>query len=56
MIDKKRQSNTMIDKNRVVLYCIKCGIRIIEDKSYGDKCPNCEQNTLVIDQNLLVQK
>lgn len=53
MIEKKRVK--IVQNQKVVLYCIFCGKRLIEDTNYGEKCPNCQQNTLVIDNNYTVQ-
>lgn len=54
MIDKR--NTTCIDKDKYVIYCIKCGLQIIDTLSRENKCPNCGNSPLVIKQDLLVLK
>jgi rubrerythrin len=52
----KKTEDKIINKDKIVYECIKCGYRII-DTDRPDECERCfNKNTLVINKNLIVCK
>lgn len=58
MIDSRTRIGKMIDKDKVVLECIKCGYKYISEMYIKlHKCPACKhEQTLVINGNYYVIK